>query len=146
MKRFTIPFLALFLMLITVQAAMAQQIYSDGPIWRVFIVRSKPAQLDNYLKNFKEVTVPCMEEEKKLGLILDYKILLNTKKADPQDWDVLIAYQFKDQAAYEAFVPRDDAIETQHDGGPEGRKTLSALRATMKETLRTVFVKEINLK
>jgi len=43
-------------------------------------MRSKPGQQENYLKNFKERTVPAMVEIKQKGIILDYKILLNIKK------------------------------------------------------------------
>jgi hypothetical protein len=57
-----------------------QQVYTDGPIWRLSFMRSKPGQQENYLKNFKERTVPAMVEIKQKGIILDYKILLNIKK------------------------------------------------------------------
>jgi len=152
MKHYAICFVAVFLLLITVQFAVAQQPavaqkpYTDGPLWRLFIMRSKPGQQDNFLNNFKERTLPAMVEGKKQGIILDYKILLNTKKADPQDWDIIIAYEFKDQAAYEAFLPINDKLEDQVVGGPDGRKLTAVQREAMKETLRTVFVKEITLK
>jgi hypothetical protein len=146
MKRHVISFTSLFLLLMTAQTTVAQQPYSDGPIWRMVFMRSKPGQLENYLRNFKERTLPAMVEEKGKGIILDYKIMLNTKKADPQDWDIIIAYQFKDQAAYDAFVPMNDEIETRVVGGPEGRKLTAVQREPMKETLKSVFVKEITLK
>ena len=57
-----------------------QQVCTDGPIWRLSFMRSKPGQQENYLKNFKERTVPAMVEIKQKGIILDYKILLNIKK------------------------------------------------------------------
>jgi hypothetical protein len=146
MKHYAISFVALFLLLITGQTAVAQQPYNDGPIWRLSFMRSKPGQQENYLKNFRDRTLPAMVEEKKKGIILDYKILINTKKADPQDWDIIIAYQFRDQAAYDAFVPINDEIETRVVGGPEGRKLTAVQREPMKETLKSVFVKEIALK
>ena len=146
MKHCTVSFMALFSLLITIQAAGAQQLYSDGPIWRLVFMRSKPGQQENYLMNFKERTLPAMVEEKKQGIILDYKILLNTNKGDPQDWDIIIAYQFKDLAAYDAFVPMNEEIETRIVGGPEGRKLTAVQRETMKETQGSVFVKEITLK
>jgi hypothetical protein len=146
MKRHAISLTSLFLLLMTAQTAVAQQPYRDGPIWRMVFMRSKPGQLENYLKNFKGRTLPAMVEEKEKGIILDYKIMLNTKKADPQDWDIIIAYQFKDQAAYYAFVPMNDEIETRVVGGPEGRNLTAVQREPMKETLKSVFVKEITLK
>jgi len=136
MKRYVISLLALALLLITVQSVMAQQPYTDEPDWRVMFVRAKSGQLENYLKDFKEKTIPALEEGKKQGLTLDYKILLNTKKADPQDWNILRAYQLKDQPALDS-LPRKKM---------RSRTGLAARRAEMREHLRVVVVKEITLK
>ncbi len=152
MKRFATSLLAPFLLLATAQSITSQQSatqktpYTEGPIWRLFFMRSEPGQLDNYMKNFKERTYPAIIEEKKQGIILDFKILVNTQNADPQDWDIIVAYQFKDQASYETFLPANAKLEGDLVGGPDGTKVTAAQRAGMKKTLSTVFVKELILK
>ena len=49
----------------------------DGPVWRVTLVRVKPAQMDAYLTSLRQATKPLLEEEKRTGVIVDYKIFLN---------------------------------------------------------------------
>lgn len=147
MRRHLILLVALFLLLITVQAAVAQQPYTEGPIWRVMFIRLKPGHTVNeYLASFKKFTFPAVQQEKKQKLILGFKILLNNKKADPQDWDILVAYQFKDQPSFNSFVPKEAAIELKDAGGKEGHDKLTVDRAAMKDTIRVAFVREITLK
>ena len=147
MKRYAISLLVLFLLLVTVQAAVAQQPYTEGPIWRVLFIRLKPGHTVNeYAESFSKFTLPAVQEEKRQGLILDFKTLLNNKKADAQDWDILVAYEFKDQASFDSFVPKETALELQAAGGKEGHDKLAADRAAMKDTMRVAFVKEITLK
>ena len=80
MKRYVISLLALALLLITVQSVMAQQPYTDGPVWRVMFVRAKSGQLENYLKDFKEKTIPALEEGKSKGSLSTTRSFLTPRK------------------------------------------------------------------
>ena len=80
-------------------AVMAQEHYTEGPVWRVELIRVKPNHLDEYLASLQQASKPIIEEEKKEGLILDYKLFLKETMNDPQDWNVCIAIQYKNHAA-----------------------------------------------
>src|SRR5438477_7488285 len=67
---------ALACLLLFVTAAAAQEHYTEGPVWRVTLVRVKPAQMDAYLTSLRQATKPLLEEEKRTGAIVDYKIFL----------------------------------------------------------------------
>src|SRR6266566_4718676 len=78
---------ALACLLLFVTAAAAQEHYTEGPVWRVTLVRVKPAQMDAYLTSLRQATKPLLEEEKRTGAIIDYKIFLKETNSSPQDWD-----------------------------------------------------------
>jgi len=64
-------------------AALAQEHYTEGPLWRVQLIRVKPNKMDAYLASLRESTKPLLEEQKKQGSIVDYKVFLTgTKDAD----------------------------------------------------------------
>src|SRR6266480_5455033 len=77
---------ALACLLLFVTAAAAQEHYTEGPVWRVTLVRVKPAQMDAYLTSLRQATKPLLEEEKRTGAIVDYKIFLKETNSGPQDW------------------------------------------------------------
>ncbi len=78
---------ALACLLLSVTAAAAQEHYTEGPVWRVTLVRVKPAQMDAYLTSLRQASKPLLEEEKRTGAIVDYKIFLKETNSSPQDWD-----------------------------------------------------------
>ena len=67
---------------------VAQEHYTEGPVWRVQLIRIKPTQIDAYLTSLQQGTKPFLEEEKRQGIIIDYKIFLKETKSNPQDWDM----------------------------------------------------------
>src|SRR5437867_11470538 len=97
---------ALACLLLFVTAAAAQEHYTEGPVWRVTLVRVKPAQMDAYLTSLRQATKPLLEEEKRTGVIVDYKIFLKETTSGPQDWDLALAVQYKNHAAMDRSEER----------------------------------------
>ena len=56
--------LAVFLLLLT-PALLAQEHYTEGPLWRVQLIRVKPTRIDEYLASLRQSTKPFIEEEKR---------------------------------------------------------------------------------
>ena len=54
--------LAAFLLLLA-PALFAQEHYTEGPIWRVQLIRVKPTQMDAYLTSLRQSTKPVIEEQ-----------------------------------------------------------------------------------
>jgi hypothetical protein len=79
--------------------AVAQEHYTEGPVWRVSLVRVKPNKMDEYLASLRQATKPLLDEEKRNGTILDYKVFLKETTNSPQDWDIALAIEYKNHAA-----------------------------------------------
>src|ERR1700732_1997455 len=94
----TIYRLAAFLLLLA-PAVLAQEQYTEGPVWRVSLIRVKPTAMDAYLASLQKSSKPLLDEEKRQSTIMDYKIFLKETKSSPQDWDLCLAIEYKNHAA-----------------------------------------------
>ena len=57
-------------------AGFPQEHFTEGPVWRVTLVKVKPAQMDTYLTSLRQASKPLFDEQKRQGLIMDYKVFL----------------------------------------------------------------------
>jgi hypothetical protein len=139
-------FAAFVLLLLSASEVFAQEHYTEGPIWQVSLVRVKPNQNDAYLTSLQEKSKPILEEEKKEGIILDYKFFLNTTKHDPQDWDVALAVLYKNFAALDGLTAKTETVRDKIFGSKQTALAVGDKRLEMRELVATMTLREINLK
>ena len=143
MKRLT--GLVLFLLFLA-PALFAQEHYTEGPIWRVQLIRVKPTAMDAYLTSLRQSTKPLIEEEKKQGLVTDYKIFLKQTKNNPEDWDICVAIQYKNWAALDGATAKGEAARDKILGGKQPAQELGEKRAEIREIISSELLQEIILK
>lgn len=143
MKRFM--GLSIFLLLL-VPTAFAQEHYTEGPIWRIQLIRVKPNQMDAYLTSLRQSTKPLIEEEKRTGMIMDYKIFLKETKHGPEDWDICVAIQYKNHAAMDGLAAKGEAARDKIMGGKQAAQQLGEKRAEIREIVSSELLQEIFLK
>ncbi len=144
MKKYTIGTLGLLLFFAL--PALAQEHYTEGPLWQVTLIRVKPNQNDAYLTTLRQGTKPLLDEEKKQGLIMDYKVFFNTTKHDPQDWDIAVAVQYKNFAALDGLAAKGEAIRDKILGSKQAAQQLGEKRVEMREIVSIELLREVNLK
>jgi hypothetical protein len=127
-------------------ALMAQENYSEGPVWRVSLIRVKPTHLDEYLSSLRQVSKPFIDEEKRQGLIVDYKIFLKETKYNPQDWDICLAVEYKNHAALDGLDAKVEAIRDKVLGGKQQAHQLGEKREEIREIISDELLQEIVLK
>jgi hypothetical protein len=137
--------LALFLLLLT-PALLAQEHYTEGPVWRVQLIRVKPTQLDAYLTSLRQSTKPLIEEEKRQGVIMDYKVFLKETKNGPEDWDICVAIEYKNHAAMDGLAAKGEAARDKILGGKQAAQQLGEKRAEIREIISSELLQEIFLK
>jgi len=133
----------LLLLSMSVGSGPAQEETSQGPVWDVQFIRTKPNQREAYLISLKQKSKPIWEEEKRQGLILDYKVFNNLTQYDPHEWDVAVAVQFKNFAALDGFEPRESAIAEKIASKQAATRELAGERFEMREILSTKLIQEI---
>jgi hypothetical protein len=134
-----------FLLLLT-PALFAQEHYTEGPIWRVQLIRVKPTHFDEYLASLRQSTKPMIEEEKRQGLIVDYKVFIKETKSNPEDWDICVAVQYKNYAAMDGLSARMEAVRDKVLGGKQPAQQLSEKRAEIREIISSELLQEVFLK
>lgn len=137
--------LVVFLLLLA-PALFAQEHYSEGPIWRVQLIRVKPTQMEAYLTSLRQSTKPLIEEQKKQGIVMDYKVFLKETKANPEDWDICVAIEYKNHAAMDGLAAKGEALRDKILGGKAPAQQLADKRAEIREIISSELLQEIFLK
>ncbi len=141
----TIYRLAAFLLLLA-PALLAQEHYTEGPVWRVSLIRVKPTGMDAYLTSLRQSAKPIYEAEKRDGTILDYKVFLKETKNNPEDWDICIAVQYKNHAAMDGLAAKGEMMRDKIIGGKQPAQQLAEKRAEIREIISSELLQEIILK
>jgi hypothetical protein len=141
----TIYRLVAFLLLLA-PAVLAQEHYTEGPVWRVSLVRVKPTQMDAYLTSLQQSSKPLLEQEKRDGTIVDYKLFLKETKHSPEDWDVCLAIEYKNHAAMDGLAAKGEIARDKILGGKQQGQQLSEKRAEIRELISSELLEEIILK
>jgi hypothetical protein len=137
--------LAILLMCLA-PSLFAQEHYTEGPIWRVQLIRVKPTQLDAYLTSLRQSTKPLIEEEKRQGVIVDYKVFLKETKNNPEDWDICVGIEYKNHAAMDGLAAKGEAARDKILGGKQAAQQLGEKRAEIREIISSELLQEIFLK
>ena len=126
--------------------AVAQEHYTEGPVWRVTLIRVKPTQFDAYLTTLRQSTKQIYDELKRTGTIVDYKVFLKETKHSPEDWDIAIAVEYKNHAAMDGLAAKGEAARDKILGGKQPAQALAEKRVEMRETVSSELLQEITLK
>ena len=141
----TICRLAAFVLLLAT-AVFAQEHYSEGPVWRVSLIRVKPTAMDAYLTSLRQSSKPILDQQKKDGTIMDYKVFLKETKNSPEDWDLCLAIEYKNHAAMDGLVAKGEMLRDKILGGKQPAQQLADKRQEIREVISSELLQEIVLK
>ena len=126
-------------------SAQSDAPYTEGPVWEITMVKTKPGMDAEYLKGLAKTLKGTLEEAKKQNLVLDYKILLGST-ATPQDFDILIMVESKNMAALDNGREKFDPIARKIVGTTEQQQAIAVKRLDIREIMGTKLMREITLK
>jgi len=132
--------------LLFVVQLIAQEHFTEGPVWTVTLIRLKPAQGDAYLTSLRQGTKPFFDEEKRQGIIMDYKVFFKLTKENPQDWDIAVAVEYKNHAAMDGLAAKGEAVRDKILGGKQPAQQLAEKRTEIREIVSTELLQEVTLK
>jgi hypothetical protein len=119
--------------------------YTEGPVWSITMVRTKPGMEDDYLKKLAKIYKATNDEEKKQGIIMDYKILFGSASS-PHDFDILIMTEFKNMAAFDGLREKEDPIVNKIIGNADVQRQGAVQRMEVREILGDKTMREVTLK
>jgi hypothetical protein len=132
--------------LLWVLPAFAQEHYTEGPVWRVSLIKVKPNQMDAYLTSLRQSSKPLLDEQKKQGLIVDYKVFLKETTEGSNDWDIALAVEYKNHAAMDGLTAKGEAIRDKVMGGKQQAQQVGEKRVEMREIVSSTLMQEVTLK
>ena len=150
MKMKRIGLLAAVLALVSV-SAVAQEHWTEGPVWECSAYRTNPGMFDTYIKWIRAHSEPINLEAKKQGLILDYKTFVKPPR-DANDYDVMFCTLYPNFGKALDYNKGDDdkfdAISAAHWATADDAKQqeLASPRLEMRKFLGTDYVREVTLR
>jgi hypothetical protein len=119
--------------------------YTEGPVWFVTMVKTKPGMGDDYLKTLAKIYKATNDEMKKQGVIMDYKILLGDSSG-PHDFDILLMVEYKNMAAFDNLREKTDPIANKIIGNEEVQRQGAVKRMEIREIMGDKLMREVTLK
>jgi ABC-type sugar transport system substrate-binding protein len=140
--------LALFVaaLLSAVTAHAQNPNYNVGPVWRVTYVHIKPGQGDAFWADVRTHLKPIWEEQKKQGLITDYKLFTNSTTNSPNDWSVAVAILYANWAALDQLDAKAASIAVAHYGSRDVMMDAARKRADISDLVASHLAREVTLK
>jgi hypothetical protein len=119
--------------------------YAEQSVWNISLVKTKPGLDDDYLRSIAQSFKGTMEEEKKQGLIMDYKVLIGDA-SDRNDFNILLMVEYKNMAAFDGLREKTEPIMAKVMGGQDAQRQLAVKRLDVREILGTKTMREVILK
>jgi hypothetical protein len=108
-------------------------------------VRTKPGMFDEYIKFLAGPFRQEQEEFKKLGIVTDYAFY-GTDPRSPHDPDLYIVVTYKNMAALDALMDKEEAVDKKIFGTLKQAEKSAIDRESIREILGVETIREIKLK
>ncbi len=145
--KIAVRFLAAALLLTIPTLSMADEArpYTDGPVVNVSYIKIKPGMFDAYMKWVATDRKALMDEYKKAGIILDWRVY-GAQARNPNEPDLILTVTYKNMAAFDGLDDRQDAILAKVAGSLDKANTASIKREEMREVLGSELIRELVIK
>ena len=138
--------LTLFILMtqLTVTAQTSKP-YTEGPVWNVQFIKTKPGMTLVYLRNLSDGWIKIMNEAKMEGLILDYKVFSGIP-GSKDDWDLMLMYEIKNHAVEDGLTDKMEAIRNKMLGSEDVQQKSAVARNDLRELLGGKITEELIFK
>src|ERR1043166_4660254 len=119
--------------------------YTEGGVWQITMVKTKPGMSDDYLKALAKIFKSTNDEAKRQGIITDYKILVGDA-ATQQDYDILLMIEYPNMAALDGLREKTDPIGAKLVGTDDQQRQLAVKRLEIRDIMGDKTMREVTLK
>jgi hypothetical protein len=119
--------------------------YTEGSVWQITMVKTKPGMSDDYLKGIAQSFKGTLDEAKKQNLVMDYKVLIGNAST-PQDYDILLMVESKNMAAFDNAREKFDPIARKVTGSLDQQRAMATKRLEIREIMGNKLMREVTLK
>ena len=119
--------------------------YSEGPVTNVSFIKIEPGMFDAYMSYLATTYKSLMEEQKKAGIILDYRVY-EAQAQDPGDADLILTITYKNMAALDGLDDRIEPLQRKVWADRAVAAKASVDRGKMRTQLGSELIRELILK
>ncbi len=119
--------------------------YTEGTVWQITMIRTRPGMTDDYLKHLAKTFKASLEEEKKQGFIVSYKVL-SGDASTASDYNIMTMIEYKNMAALDNLRAKTDPIGQKIIGDEDQQRQTAMKRAELREIFGSKLMREIMLK
>ncbi len=143
-KPFTV--LAATALAATSVASLAQdRVYDLGPMMEVTHVKTEPGQFDAYIANLNSNWRRGMEDAKRRGEVLDYKVLSNMAQ-DPDEGDLILVVTYRNAAVFDTPLDELDRRTAALQGSVAAANQATIKRGKLRTILGSDLYRELPFK
>jgi len=117
--------------------------YDVGAVWRVTYMHLKPGMGDVFWNDFRQDIKPVLDEQKKQGLISDYKAFINPTTNQPNDWDVALGVLYPNWASLDQIDAKAATIVVKHYGSRESAFEAARKRSDIRDVVASHLAREV---
>jgi hypothetical protein len=129
----------------TTSSAQSTAPYTEGGVWQITMVKTKPGMGDDYLRALTKIFKSTNDEQKRQGIIADYKILVGDASTQ-QDYNILLMVEYPNMAALDGLREKTDPIDAKLVGNEDQQRQLAVKRLDLREIMGDKTMREITLK
>lgn len=146
MKRLTILLAVLFVFCVTTLASAQERSWTQGPVSVVTSVKVMPGQGENYINYLATTYKANMEEQKKAGIILSYRVY-NASARSEDDADMYLVVTYPNMASFDGLSEKTEPLSKKVTGlNREQSAAAGAKRSSMRTILGNEMIREVVLK
>ncbi|HXS28897.1 MAG TPA: hypothetical protein VN730_14630 [Steroidobacteraceae bacterium] len=119
--------------------------YSEGPVVNVAMIRTVDGKFDDYMRWLDTTWKAEQEAAKKAGYIQSYEVLTANPQG-PNDADVLLVITYKNWAALDGALAKNDEVAKQIEGSVSAANESEADRSKMRRVLGSQTMQVAKLK
>ena len=136
---------AVLLSVSAMATAQEASVYSEGPVVDVSYIKLKPGMFEAYMKWVATDRKTYMEELKKAGIILDWRVY-GAQARSPSDPDLILTVTYRNMAAFDGLEARTDPIMARLAGSMQKANEMVISREAMREVLGGQLIRELVIK
>lgn len=123
----------------------APRVYDMGPVVEVTHVKTEPGQFDAYLANLNSLWRISLEDAKKRGEVLDYKLLSNMAPGQGEG-DLVLVVVYKNAAVLDTPLDVLDQRTAALQGSVAAAQQATVQRGKLRTILGTELYRELTFK
>jgi len=119
--------------------------YTEGQVVNVARIRTVDGKFDDYMKWLSTTWKQQQEAGKKAGLIVSYEVI-GVEPRSPEDPDLLLITRYKNWAALDGALAKNDEIAKQVEGSVAASNQAQFGRASIRRVLGSSTMQVLELK